>query len=86
MSSPSVTLSVRVSRHLAGRLDELAANRGVGRSAMLRQLIMDAAPNGDELPTEEEILRLLWERARSGNVGACKYLLQRDAAGDRTWA
>ncbi len=48
---------------------------------MLRQLIMDASPNGDELPTEEEIMRLLWDRARSGNVGACKYLLEHERRG-----
>jgi predicted transcriptional regulator len=81
MTSPSVRVNVRLSRHLAGRLDQLAAGQGVGRSAMLRQLIMDAAPNGDELPTEEEILRLLWEKARSGNVGACKYLLEHEHRG-----
>jgi predicted transcriptional regulator len=75
MSPSQVTLSVRVSRHLAGRLDELASHHGVPRSAMLRQLIMDATPNG-EPPDRAEILGLLWEKGRSESVPALKYLLE----------
>lgn len=71
-------VSVRLSPALLGRLDELAKARGLSRSALLRALVADAALlPGERVPSKRELLEVLAERARSGNVGAVRMLLER---------
>jgi predicted transcriptional regulator len=73
-------LGVRLSPMLVARLDELAAARKVSRSECLRQLIAEAALRpGEEIPDEAELLSIVAERARAGNVAACRMLLDRRA-------
>ena len=74
------SVTVRLADGLFNRLDELAAERGVDRSTLLRRLIDEAAPLPEgtpEIPDDAELLRLLAEQARSGNVGAMRILLDR---------
>ena len=62
------------------RLDVLCAARGVSRSDVIRGLVMDAVLTPAErasIPTEGELLRLLADKARAGNVAAIRTLLGR---------
>jgi hypothetical protein len=66
-------VSVRLSPLLLERLDDLAAARGMTRSACLRALVAEGVlPAAEEIPDEAELLRVLSERARSGNVSGAR--------------
>jgi 5-methylcytosine-specific restriction protein A len=71
--------NVRLSPHLASQLDELAALRGMNRSTFLRTLIAEAAAptDGPDVPSVDELLMLLSERARAGHVSAIRTLIDR---------
>jgi predicted transcriptional regulator len=73
-------VTVRLSPALVGRLDALAAGRGLSRSACLRALVAEGAlPAAEAIPDEAELLSILAERARSGNVAAIRLLMDREA-------
>jgi predicted transcriptional regulator len=79
------TVTFRAPESVARRLDALSAAAGVDRSAMLRRLIVEASPEAvgrRELPDRDELLDLLGEAARSGNVSAIKTLMERVAVDD----
>lgn len=72
-------LSVRLPRRTLAQLDTLAAERGITRTRVVRQLL-DAGLIGrpapaSEPPSEAELVSLLAERARAGNVAAIRTLL-----------
>jgi Ribbon-helix-helix protein, copG family len=76
------TLSLRLPETTIAALDELAAERGVTRTRAVRQLL-DAGLDGrptvpSEPPTEAELVALLSERARAGNMSAIRSLLARE--------
>jgi hypothetical protein len=79
-------LSVRLSHRTLYRLDGLAAERGVTRTQVVRQLLevglRDRPPPPSDVPSEEELVELLSERARLGNVAAIRTLLAREAQKD----
>ena len=86
-------LSVRLTDRMFLQLDALAEERGVDRTRLVRQLLEAGlrerpAPPSDT-PSEEELLALLTDRARAGNVAAIRSLLLREeqkdprAPGDR---
>jgi Ribbon-helix-helix protein, copG family len=81
-----VRVSVRASGRMLERLDELAAERGIDRSRLVRQLLeaglRDRPPPPSEPLDEDEILALLTEKARSGNVSALRTLLAREQERD----
>jgi hypothetical protein len=64
------------------QLDALAVERGISRTRLVRQLLeaglrgRDSIPPPDT-PSEEELLAILTERARAGNVAAARTLLVR---------
>ncbi len=73
-------ITVRLMAEQIDRLDMVAEARGLDRSNTIRRLIDEASMTAEErrqLPTEQELLELLAERARAGNVGAVKALLDR---------
>jgi hypothetical protein len=71
---------------MSEQLEEAAAAAGVPAARFVRQLIADAVagrPVGQpEAPSEEELLDLLAEKARQGNVAAIRSLLAREQAAD----
>jgi hypothetical protein len=75
-------LSVRLPQRTIAQLDALAAERGVARTRVVRQLLdaglADRSLPSGEPPTEEELVALLSERARAGNVAAIRSLLARE--------
>ena len=79
-------LSVRASERLLGRLDAAAAEHGITRTRMVRQMLeaalRDRPTLAPEPPGAEELLALLSEAARRGNVGAIKTLLLREQTAD----
>jgi hypothetical protein len=76
-----ISMHVRVSASLLERLDGLAAEREVDRSRLVRQLLeaglRDRPTPVIEPPTEDELVAVLTERARNGNVSAARTLLAR---------
>jgi len=79
-------LSVRLPDRVFRQLDDLAAERGVTRTGVVRQLL-EAGLRGrpvphTEPPTETELLDLLADRARMGNVAAIRSLLAREVDQD----
>ena len=75
-------LSVRLPRRTIRQLDTLAAERGITRTRVVRQLL-DAGLIGrpappSATPSEAELVALLGERARAGNVSAIRSLLARE--------
>jgi metal-responsive CopG/Arc/MetJ family transcriptional regulator len=79
-------LSVRLPASTIEALDDLAAERGIDRSRLVRQLL-DAGLRGRPKPssepvTENELVALLSERARAGNTAAIRTLLSRGDALD----
>jgi hypothetical protein len=79
-------LSVRLPTRTIEQLDALAAERGVTRTRVVRQLL-DAGLIGrlapsSEPPSEAELVTLLSERARAGNVSAIRSLLVREHVAD----
>ena len=79
-------LSVRLTDQMFGRLDALAEERGLTRTRLVRQILavaLDGAPvEGAEPPSEDELLALLTEKARQGNVAAIRTLLLREEQQD----
>ena len=79
-------MSVRLSAQTIARLDVLAQEREVTRTRVVRQLLEAGlrgrpAPSSDP-PTEAELIALLSERARAGNVAAIRSLLAREHVTD----
>jgi metal-responsive CopG/Arc/MetJ family transcriptional regulator len=86
MRSGMPMLSVRLPASTIEALDDLAAERGIDRSRLVRQLL-DAGLRGRPKPssepvTENELVALLSERARAGNTAAIRTLLSRGDALD----
>jgi Ribbon-helix-helix protein, copG family len=79
-------LSVRLTDRMFWQLDALAAERGVDRTRVVRQLLeaglRDRPAPPSEAPSEEELLDLLAEKARMGNVAAIRALLVREEQKD----
>jgi hypothetical protein len=71
-------LSVRLTDRMFWQLDSLAEERGVTRTRLVRQLLeaglCDRPPPPSDTPSEEELLALLAEKARTGNVAAIRTL------------
>lgn len=80
-------LSVRLADRMFHELDAMALERGVTRTRLVRQLLeaglrdRDSIPAPDR-PSEEELLELLAEKARMGNVSAIRALLVREEQKD----
>ena len=77
---------IRLTDRLEQRLDTLAAERGCSRAGVARELL-EAGVRGTpapepEIPTEDELLALLTEKARQGNVAAIRSLLLREEQKD----
>ena len=79
-------LSVRLTDRMFLQLDALAAERGVDRTRVVRQLLeaglRDRPAPPSETPSEAELLDLLAEKARMGNVAAIRMLLVREEQKD----
>jgi hypothetical protein len=79
-------LSVRLTDRMFWQLDALAAERAVTRTRLVRQLLeaglRDRPAPPSEAPSEEELLELLAEKARMGNVAAIRTLLVREEQKD----
>jgi hypothetical protein len=79
-------LSVRLTDRMFSQLDALALERGVTRTGLVRQLLeaglRDRPPPPSETPSENELLAILTERARAGNVAAVRTLLVREEQRD----
>jgi predicted DNA-binding protein len=80
-------LSVRLTDRLFWQLDALAAERGISRTRLVRQLLEAGLRDADSIPpavtpSEEELLELLAEKARMGNVAAIRALLVREEQKD----
>ena len=72
-------LTFRAPQQLADRLDALAASRGLERSEMLRQLVVEATftPHERSQVPADELVASWADRARAGNVAAIRLLLER---------
>jgi hypothetical protein len=74
-------LSFRLPEVTLERLDALAADLGISRTALVRRMIdvglSDRPLPPAKLPTEDELLAVLGERARAGNTSAARSLLVR---------
>ena len=81
MRSGMPMLSVRLPASTIEALDDLAAERGIDRSRLVRQLLeagLQGRPRPSSEPvTEDELVALLSERARAGNTAAIRTLLAR---------
>jgi hypothetical protein len=79
-------VTVRLSDRMSGQLEAAAAAAGVPAARFVRQLIAHAVVGrpveSPGPPSEEELLDLLAEKARQGNVAAIRSLLAREHAGD----
>ena len=75
-------MTIRLTDRLSGQLDAAAQERGLHRARFVRQLIEGAVAGAPTPPSkplgEEELLELLTERARQGNVAALRTLLVRE--------
>jgi hypothetical protein len=79
-------LSVRLTDRMFWQLDALAEEHGITRTRLVRQLLEEGlrdrpAPPSDT-PSEEELIALLTEKARMGNVAAIRALLVREEQRD----
>ena len=76
---PRVTIRLREATLAA--IDDLAAEKGLTRTEVARDLIAaglrDRLPLEAEPPTEQELLGVLAEASRRGNVSAARSLLAR---------
>lgn len=68
-------------------LDALAAERGIASTRVMRQLLEAGLRDRDtisppDMPSEDELLELLAEKARMGNVSAIRALLVREEQKD----
>ena len=79
-------LSVRLPDRTFRQLDALALARGVTRTGLVRQLLeaglRDRPAPPSDMPSEEELLDILAEKARKGNVSAIRALLIREEQRD----
>jgi metal-responsive CopG/Arc/MetJ family transcriptional regulator len=79
-------LSVRLTDRMFLQLDSLAQERGLTRTRLVRQLLAaglrDRPEPPSDAPSEEELLALLTEKARMGNVSAIRALLVREEQKD----
>ena len=79
-------LSVRLTDRMFRQLDALALERGVTRTRLVRQLLeaglRDRPEPPSELPSEDELLSILAEKAKMGNVAAIRTLLVREEQKD----
>ncbi len=79
-------LSARLTDRMFSQLDALALERGVTRTRLVRQLLeaglRDRPPPPSETPSEDELLAILTERARAGNLAAVRTLLVREEQKD----
>ena len=80
-------LSFRVPARTLARLDALARERGVTRTRLMRQALERlevgvGSPSSVDPPDEQELLDLLAEKARQGNVAAIRSLLAREEMTD----
>jgi hypothetical protein len=78
-------LTFRLPTALIGRLDTMAKRDGTTRTQIVRRILEagtsgEAAPPASEPPSEDELLDLLGESARNGNVAAIRSLLIRTEA------
>jgi hypothetical protein len=75
-------LSLRLTDVMVAQLNGLAAERGVTRTRLVRQLLQaglrDRPAPSSEPPSEAELVALLSENARQGNVSAIRSLLVRE--------
>lgn len=76
MTRKTTTISFRASPVLQRHIDELAEARGLNRSKAIQAALVEATMPEDAsaMPSEQEVLRLLGEAARAGNVAAMKEL------------
>ena len=74
-------LTVRLRESMLVAIDDLAAERGVSRTEVVRDLLAaglrDRPTLEAEPPTEQELLGVLAEASRRGNVSAARSLLAR---------
>ena len=79
-------LSVRLTDWMFAQLDGLAEERGITRTRVVRQLLeaglRDRPTPVSDPPSEAELVALLSEKARQGNVSAIRSLLVREEAKD----
>ena len=79
-------VTVRLSDRMSAQLEEAARARGVPAARFVRQLIAEAVAGRPveppDPPSEDELIELLAEKARQGNVAAIRSLLARDHATD----
>jgi len=79
-------VTVRLTDRMSAQLEAVADAQGVTCARFVRQLIAQAVA-GKRVealgsPSEDELLDLLAEKARSGNVAAIRSLLAREAMSD----
>lgn len=79
-------VTVRLTDRMSAQLEAVADGQGVTCARFVRQLIAQAVAGkrveGLGPPSEDELLDLLAEKARSGNVAAIRSLLAREAMSD----
>lgn len=73
-------IGVRMTLDDVARLDAVVLARGLGsRSSAVRALIRDASMAPEQraaIPSRDELLHILGERARDGNTAAARFLLE----------
>lgn len=79
-------LTIRLTDRMSGQLDAVAQTHGLSRARFVRQLIAQAVAGTSVTspgpPAEKELLELLAEKARQGNVAAIRSLLAREQMSD----
>jgi hypothetical protein len=79
-------LTIRLTDLMSAQLDVAAQEQGLSRARFVRQLIAQAVAGQpvESLgpPSEDELLELLAEKARQGNVAAIRSLLAREQSSD----
>jgi metal-responsive CopG/Arc/MetJ family transcriptional regulator len=76
-------VTFRMQRTLLAALDELATREGITRSRLVRAALEDlvagkVARKRVAVPSEDELVALLAERALEGNIAAIRSLLARE--------
>ena len=83
-------LTVRLTDRTFRALDALALERGVTRTGLVRELLeaglRDRPAPPSDAPSEEELLDLLAEKARMGNVAAIRTLVREQQKDPRAQA
>jgi antitoxin component of RelBE/YafQ-DinJ toxin-antitoxin module len=67
-------IELRVTPALRKRAEKLAEDRNTTLSGAIKSAVLEATKDDRGVPTEQEILELLGEAARTGNVSAMKEL------------